>query len=70
MSLDDERGENMGRPKGAASHGGGAAMRRFRMALRALAVAAVVVAACLATCAVGLYGGFSLGMALRGWSLW
>lgn len=70
MSLDDERGENMGRPKGSASHGWCAAMRRFRRALRALAVAAIVVAACLATCAVGLYGGFSLGMALRGWGLW
>lgn len=45
-------------------------MRRFRMALRALAVAAIVVAACLVTCAAGLYGGFSLGMALRGWGLW
>lgn len=45
-------------------------MRRFRRALRALAVAAIVVAACLATCAVGLYGGFALGMALRGWGLW
>lgn len=46
-------------------------MRRFRRALRVLAVAAAaVVAACLATCAVGLYGGFSLGMALRGWGLW
>lgn len=45
-------------------------MRRFRRALRALAVAAIVAATCLATCAVGLYGGFSLGMALRGWGLW
>lgn len=70
MSFDDDRGENMGRPKGGRESRGGAAMRRFRMALRALAVAAIVVAACLATCAVGLYGGFSLGMALRGWGLW
>nr|DAL70652.1 MAG TPA: hypothetical protein [Caudoviricetes sp.] len=45
-------------------------MRRFRRALRALAAAAIVAAACLATCAVGLYGGFALGMALRGWSPW
>lgn len=45
-------------------------MRRFRRALRALAVSAIVAAACLATCAVGLYGGFSLGMALRGWLPW
>lgn len=70
MSLDDERGENMGRPKRGREPRGSAAMRRFRMALRALAVAAIVAAACLATCAAGLYGGFALGMALRGWGLW
>lgn len=70
MSFDDERGENMGRPKGGREPRGGAAMRRLRRALRALAVAAIVAAACLATCAVGLYGGFSLGIALRGWSPW
>lgn len=45
-------------------------MRRFRRALRALAVTTIVVTVCLATCAVGLYGGFALGMALRGWSPW
>ena len=59
-----------GQTEGGREPRGGVAMRRFRMALRALAVAAIVAAACLATCAVGLYGGFSLGMALRGWLPW